>query len=53
MKSRFARLAVMLLAFHLAANAVLAFSVGPFSFGFFNPALTSWFLWPLGLVGCN
>jgi hypothetical protein len=52
MKSRFLRLAVMLLVFHLAANAALAFSIGPFSFGFFNSTLTNWFLLPFGLGGC-
>jgi hypothetical protein len=53
MKSRFAKLVLMGLIVHLAANAALALSWGPFSFGFFNSALNQWFLLPFTLMGCG
>ncbi|UCG17785.1 MAG: hypothetical protein JSV19_07085 [Phycisphaerales bacterium] len=53
MKSRFAKLVLTGVIVHLAANAALGLSWGPFSFGFFNSTLNQWFLLPFTLMGCG
>jgi len=53
MKSRLARLGLVVLFIHLAATTAWAFEVGAFSFGFATPALNSWFLFPFRIAGCG
>ena len=53
MKSRIAKLLLMLLVLNAAANVAWALFPGPFSFSFLNPGLNSLFLLPFSLVGCG